>query len=142
MIKLTVKLEYYQIDETSGMKVKLNDTLSFGNMFKGTQKKIPITIFNSGDTTAVSPVVSIAQYPLGNYVDCFKWKKISFDKEKNYSISLKLPDIQPKSWLIGKEVQFEDFNSYPTIAGTRPDQAWLLWKGTDFAWEVIASYIK
>lgn len=136
---MAVNLEYYEIDEASGVKTEIN-AVSFGNMFKGTRKKIPITIFNKGDTTAVSPVVTVKQFPNGSN-ECYTWKKVSFDKEKNFGTTLKLLDIEPNSWLKGKDVQFEDFNNYPTIAGTKPDQSWLLWEGTDFGWEVIASCI-
>lgn len=132
---MTVKLEYYRIDEASGQKDKLNDVLGFGNMFKGTQKKIPITILNTGDTDAVSPVVSVGQYG-DNFNECYKWKKISFDKNQNFVTSLKLPDIKAGKWLNGKNIQFEDFNNYPTVAGTKPDQSWMLWEGTAFGWEV------
>ena len=60
---MAVKLEYYQIDPASKVKTKITNALSFGNMFKGTNKKIPIAIFNAGDTEAVSPTVSIKEYP-------------------------------------------------------------------------------
>lgn len=137
-----VDLEYYSIDEASGLKTKLNNAMSFGNIFKGTRKLVPITIFNNGDTTAVSPSVSIQEYPIGNYTECYKWKKISFSKTDGYVTNLKLPDIQPKSWLKGKDVVMEDFNNYPVIAGTKPDQTWLLWAGTNFAWEVYNGWLQ
>lgn len=139
---MTVDLEFYQIDETNGQKVKLGDAVSFSNMFKGTQKRIPITVFNSGDTIAVSPRVFIEEYPSGKYTECYKWKKLSFDKDKNFTTSLKLSDIEPKSWLKGKTIQFEDFNNYPTIAGTKPDQSWLLWENSSFAWEVYNGWLQ
>lgn len=138
---MAVKLEYYKIDEASGQKEKLNDVLGFGNMFKGTQRKIPITIFNTGDTDAVSPVVSVGQYS-NNFSECYKWKKISFDKNQNFTTSLKLPNIKANSWLSGKTIQFEDFNNYPTVAGTKPDQSWMLWEGTAFGWEVYNGWLQ
>ena len=48
-----VDLEYYQIDEASGLKTKLNNAMSFGNMFKGTRQLIPITVYNNGDTADI-----------------------------------------------------------------------------------------
>lgn len=137
-----VDLEYYQIDEASGLKTKLNNAMSFGNMFKGTRQLIPITVYNNGDTPAVSPTVSIAEYPGGNNAESYKWKKISFSKTDGFTTSLKLPDIEPKSWLKGKDVVMEDFNNYPVIAGTKPDQTWLLWEGTNFGWEVYNGWLQ
>ena len=139
---MAVDLEFYSIDEASGAKTKLNDVYGFGNLFKGTQKRVPITIFNNGDSPAITPKARIAQYPTGGYTECFKWKKLSFMKNGNYTTSLELPDIAPQSWLKGKDVAFEDFNNYPTVAGTKPDQSWLLWKGTDFAWEVYNGWLQ
>ena len=137
-----VNLEYYQIDEASGAKIKLSNAMSFGNMFKGTRQLIPITIFNNGDTPAVSPQVSIAEYPGGKHGESYKWKKISFSKTDGFGTSLKLPDIQPQSWLKGKDIVMEDFNNYPVVAGTKPDQTWLLWAGTNFAWEVYNGWLQ
>lgn len=139
---MAVKLEYYLIDEASGTKQKLGGSLSFGNMFKGSQSKIPITIFNAGDTTAYSPVVTIKQYPGSKYNECYTWKKLSFDKTDGYQYTLTLPDIPPNSWLRGKDVQSEDFNNYPVVAGTKPDQSWLLWEGTSLAWEVYNGWLQ
>ena len=104
---MAVKLEYYQIDPVSKNKTKITSALSFGNMFKGTNKKIPITIFNAGDTEAVSPVISIKEYPDGNYQEPYKWKKVSFDEHKNYTTSLNLPNIKPGEWLEGETVQLK-----------------------------------
>lgn len=139
---MAVKLEYYQIDPASKNKTKITSALSFGNMFKGTNKKIPITIFNAGDTEAVSPVISIKEYPDGNSQEPYKWKKVSFDEHKNYTTSLSLPNIKPGDWLEGETVQFEDFNNYPVVAGTKPDQSWLLWEGGQFAWEVYNGWLQ
>lgn len=139
---MAVNLEYYKIDEASNSKIKINNALEFGAIFKGTQKKIPITIFNSGDSPAISPEVTLTKHPDGKYEDAFKWKKISFDKDKDYGISLKLPDIEPGTWLKGKTVQFENFNDYPSVAGTKPDQSWLLWEGSAFGWEVYNGWLQ
>ena len=55
---MAVDLEFYSIDEASGAKTKLNDVYGFGNLFKGTQKRVPITIFNNGD----SPILYLAKW--------------------------------------------------------------------------------
>lgn len=139
---MTVKLEYYQIDPSSKRKNQIMGALSFGNMFKGTNKKVPITIFNAGDTEAISPVVSIQEYPDGSFTEPYKWKKVSFDEAKNYQNTLKLPTIKPGSWLEGETIQYEDFNNYPVVAGTKPDQSWLLWEASPFAWEVYNGWLQ
>lgn len=115
----------------------MNDTLSFGNIFKGSQSKLAFTIFNAGDTTAVSPTMEIQQYPTGGYTECYQWKKISLSENDGYGIKLSLPDIAPNSWLEGKDIVEEDFNNYPQVAGTKPDQSWMLWNQSDYAWEVL-----
>lgn len=135
-----VNLEYFKVDE-QGKKAPIQGALGFGSMFKGSRKKVPITIFNSGDTPAVSPEISIREYP-GGYSEPYKWKKVSFDENKNFGTSLKLPDIGAGQWLRGKDIRFEDFNSYPTVAGTKPDQAWLLTEDSSFAWEVYNGWLQ
>lgn len=139
---MAVKLEYYQIDPTTKERTPITGALSFGNMFKGAGKKIPITIFNAGDTEAVSPVISIKEYPSGNYKEPYTWKKVSFDERKDFTNSLRLPNLKPNEWLEGKTVQFEDFNSYPVVAGTKPDMSWQLWEGGKFAWEVYNGWLQ
>ena len=114
---MTVQLEYYLVDQQTGQKQKMNDTLSFGNIFKGSQSKLAFTIFNAGDTTAVSPTMEIQQYPTGGYTECYQWKKISLSENDGYGIKLSLPDIAPNSWLQGKDIIEEDFNNYPQVAG-------------------------
>ena len=139
---MAVDLQYYLVDQTNGQKSRINDVVSFGNMFKGSQSKVCITVFNAGDTTAVSPVMEIQQYPTGNYSECHQWKQISMNETDGYSRRLELPDIKPNSWLEGKDIVAEDFNNYPQVAGTKPDQTWLLWKQSDSAWEVYNGWLQ
>ena len=63
---MTVKLDVYNINSINGLKQPTNGVYSFGNMFKGNQARSCFTIFNSGDTPAISPVVTIKPYPTDN----------------------------------------------------------------------------
>lgn len=138
---MSAKLEFYTVDIANGKRTKIEGAMAFGNLFKGTQTRVPITIFNNGDTTAYKPVCSIKQYPDGEYAPV-EWKKLSFNQNTDYGVSLELPDIEPKSWLKGKTVQFENFENYPVVAGTKPDMSWLLWEGTSFGWEVYNGWLQ
>ena len=134
---MAVDLKYYLVDQQTGQRTLMNDTLAFGNLFKGSQSKLAFTIFNEGDTVAVSPTLEIMQYPTGDFDECYQWKRISLSENDGYGIKITLPDIQPNSWLEGKDIVEETFDNYAQIAGTKPDQSWLLWHQSDYAWEVL-----
>jgi hypothetical protein len=140
---LGVELQYYVVDEASGLKTKIENALDLGNLFKGSEKKIPIAIYNAGDETAVTPSVSIAEYIQQgkNYKDAVTWKSLSFDKNSGFTTKLSLPDIEPNSWMAGKEIYMEDFSGYTTATGQRPDQAWTLWQGNEYVWQVYSGYL-
>lgn len=138
---MSANLEFYAVDLDTAARTKLEGSFSFGNIFKGAQKKAAITIFNNGDTTAVAPKCSIKEYPDESGLPV-QWKKLSFNKNTGYNLSLSLPDIEPKSWLKGQTVQFEDFNNYPVVAGTKPDMSWLLTEGTAYGWEVYNGWLQ
>ena len=114
---------------------------SLGNLFKGSQTKFSFTIFNNGDTTAVSPVVSFKRYQ-GGSSEPVTWKKVSFMENTNYDDSLDLPDLEPNSWLTGKDVYSEDFQGYPVIAGIPLSSDWLTWQGVDKTWEVYNGWLQ
>lgn len=139
---MTVDLQYYLVDQQTGQKTRINDAISFGNIFKGSQSKVAFTIFNAGDTVAVSPTMEIQQYPTGGFTECYQWKQISLSETDGYGIKLKLPDIKPNSWLEGKDIVEETFDNYAQIAGTKPDQSWLLWHQSDYAWEVYNGWLQ
>ena len=139
-----VNLDFYVVETSSGLKTKIENNLDFGSLFKGSVKKNAIAIFNSGDETAVSPKVSIAEYFQAgkNYSECVTWKKVSLSENVEYGLSVQLPDIPANSWMAGKDIYFEDFSSYPNAAGTKPDQNWLLWQGNEYVWEIYSGYLQ
>lgn len=142
---MTVKLDFYTVDNVTGTKKKINNIYDFQDIFKGNQAKVKMTIFNSGDTPAVKPVISVKPYEDDygtDYSECVKWKKLSFMENSNFQDALALPDIQPNAWLTGKDVYSEDFQSYPVVAGTKPDMSWQLWSGIDTAWEVYNGWLQ
>lgn len=135
-----VKLEYYKVDEVTGLKEKINNIYSFGNLFKGSQKQIPISIKNVGDTDAISPVITMKQYVSEDgksYPEAYKWKKLGYSKDTITEVELKLPDIKAGGWLEGKDVFTEDFSLYPTVAGTPLGNDWVVWQGTGLSFEVM-----
>jgi hypothetical protein len=141
---MSVDLQFYFVEEATGLKTKIGDALDLGSLFKGTETKTPIAIFNNGSEPAISPKVSIAEYfQVGkNYKDAVTWKTLSLDKNSGYTTSLQLPDIPPKSWMQGKDIYFEDFNLYSTSAGTRPDMNWTTWAGSPYVWEVYNGWLQ
>lgn len=141
---MSVELEFYSLEESTGIKTKLESAYGFGNLFKGAQVKVPIAIFNKGDTEAVNPTAKITEYTVGNgnYSEPYKWKKVSLSKNMGYAQEVKLPTIKPLSWMTGKDVYFEDFSKYPPDSGAKPDQEWSLWGGSDKAWEIYSGYLQ
>lgn len=143
---MSVNLEFYEVDPTTGLKTLIsNNNYSFGNLFKGSQTRACFTIKNTGDSTAVSPIVRITEFPSVTdvkYTDAVTWKRLSFMETTNYGYQLNLPDIKPNSWLEGKDVYSEDFNNYPVIAGTPPDSTWMTWKNVSSAWEVYNGWLQ
>jgi hypothetical protein len=141
---LSVDLELYLVEETSGIKTKIDSVLDLGSIFKGSEKKIPIAIYNNGDEPAINPKASIAEYFQDgkNFHEALTWKKVSMDKSSDFTIMVNLPTVQPKSWMQGKDVYMENFNGYSTTAGTRPDQNWTLWAGSQYVWEVYNGWLQ
>lgn len=142
---MSVKLEFYEYEESSGLKTKIENAYSFGNLFKGAQVKVPIAIFNKGDTEAVDPVASVKEYTLGegDFSECYKWKRISLSKTAGFATEVKLPTIKPNTWMTGKDIFVEDFSKYPPDSGAKPDQDWLLWtSGNDSIWEIYSGYLQ
>lgn len=139
-----VNLEFYAVEPSTGIKTKIENTYDMGSLFKGTQKKIPIAIFNSGDETAIAPRVVISEYFQAgkDYSECVRWKKVSLNENVGYATSVQLPDILPNSWMQGKDLYIEDFTSYPNAAGTKPDQNWMLWAGNEYVWEIYSGYLQ
>lgn len=141
---MTVKLDFYEVDQKTGIKRPIDGAYSFGNIFKGNQKKACFTIFNSGDTPAITPIVSVKEYPSedNKYKEAADWKRISFMESSNYGFKLDLPDIQPNSWLQGKDTYAEDFNNYPVVAGTPLDSTWMTWQNVSTTWEVYNGWLQ
>ena len=105
---MSVDLKFYHYDVNTKQKTLITNGYNLGNLFKGSQKKFSFTIYNDGDTTAVSPFVSFKRYQ-SNSDKPIEWKSVSFMENSNYDKGLELPDIKPKSWLTGKDVYSEDF---------------------------------
>lgn len=141
---MAVKLDFYEVDQKTGLKKPINGAYSFGNIFKGNQKKACFTVFNSGDTPAINPVVSIKEYPSEStdYTEAVTWKRLSFMEASNYGYKLELPDIEPNSWLQGKDTYSEDFNNYPVVAGTPLDSTWMTWQNVSTTWEVYNGWLQ
>lgn len=141
---MAVSLEFYRVEESSGVKTLIGDTMDIGSLFKGADHYIPIAVFNSGDEPAISPKVSVVEFFQDgrDYNEAMQWKSLSLDRHANFLKTINLPDIQPESWMQGKEIYFEDFSSYSTAAGTRPDQSWMLWAGNEFVWEVYNGWLQ
>jgi len=133
-----IDLQFYVIEEASGLKTRIDSNLNLGSIFKGTEKKVPIAIFNAGDETAITPQVSIEEYfQTGkNYLEAKQWKNLSLSKSSDFTTLLQVPDIPANSWMPGKDIYFEDFSQYSTAAGTKPDQNWIVWGGNEYVWEV------
>lgn len=140
-----VRLEYYKVDEATGLKEKINNIYSFGNLFKGSQKQIPISIKNVGDTDAISPVITMKQYVSEDgksYPEAYKWKRLGYSKDTITEVELRLPDIKAGGWLEGKDVFTEDFSLYPTVAGTPLGNDWVVWQGTGLSFEVYNGWLQ
>jgi len=139
-----INLEFYVVEPSTGLQTKIENAYDFGSLFKGTQKRVPFAIFNSGDETAVKPRVSITEYFQSgkDFRECVTWKKLSLNENIGYGTSIQLPDILPNSWMQGKDIYFEDFSAYPNAAGTKPDQNWMLWSGNEYVWEIYSGYLQ
>ena len=141
---MTIDLQFYAVEESSGIKTLIGDTFDIGSLFKGNEVNLPISIYNNGTETAINPRVSIVQYfqEGKNYSQAVTWKKLSLDKNSNFSTSILLPDIPANSWMPGKDIYNENFSGYPTVAGTRPDQDWTVYAGSQYVWEVYSGYLQ
>lgn len=138
-----VNLEFYALEPATGLLTKIEDQYSFGSLFKGSDKKVSIAIFNSGNEPAVSPKAYVAEYfQTGkDFKECLRWKKVSLSENAGYGTQVLLPDIQANSWMQGKDIYFEDFSKYPNAAGTKPDQNWMLYQGNEYVWEIYSGYL-
>ena len=141
---MAVELEFYLVEELTGVKTKIDNILDLGSIFKGTEKKVPIAIYNAGTETAVSPKVRFTQYMQdgSDYYEALTWKTLAEDKYAEFVTSLQLPDIQPKSWLAGKSVQYENFNSYPPIRTALDNESWWVDEGLAGTWKTYSGYIE
>ncbi|MEG2018063.1 MAG: hypothetical protein RR128_06335 [Clostridium sp.] len=141
---MAVDLEFYLYEESSGVKVPIGGAFGFGNLFKGNMSKVAIAIYNKGDTLAVTPTAKVGEYIIDgkDYSECYKWKKISLSKTNGFETKIQLPDIQPDSWMTGKDLFIEDFSKYPPASGAKPDQDWLLWGGSNKTWEIYSGYLQ
>jgi len=138
-----VNLQFYAIEPSTGLIEEITDQYNFGSLFKGTNKKVSIAIFNSGDEPAISPRAYVSEFfQTGkDFKECLRWKKLSLSENAGFATSVVLPDIQPNSWMQGKDIYFEDFSSYPNAAGTKPDQNWMLFQGNEYVWEIYSGYL-
>lgn len=137
---MSVNLKFYSVDD-SGKKKELSGTASFGNIYKGNQSIMRLAIFNEGDSTAFSPILSIKQY--GNYKDSPSWKSLAFDDAAtDWKQELQLEDIDANSWLKGYDERAENRSSYSTAAGTSPDDSWQLWQSAKGYWNVYNGYLQ
>jgi DeoR/GlpR family transcriptional regulator of sugar metabolism len=77
-----VDLQFYYIDEASGQKIKIDNNLNLGSLFKGTESKIPIAIYNNGDEAAISPQAKIFEFFQSgkDFSESVEWKKLSLSK--------------------------------------------------------------
>lgn len=138
---MAVDLQFYQYDVATKQKTLITNGYNMGNIFKGGQSKFSFAIYNNGDTTAVSPIISFKRYQNSSN-EPVTWKKVSFMENSNYGDTLQLPDIKAKSWLTGKDVYSEDFQGYPVIAGTPLSSDWQTWQGVDTTWEVYNGWLQ
>ena len=141
---MTVSLDYYLYDQSTKLKTLISDALDMGSLFKGSESKTAIAIYNSGDETAIKPMVSVAEFMQqgANFKEAITWKSLSLDINAGYITSkLSLPDIPAKSWMSGKDIYFEDFSGYSTSSGSKPDQTWTLWEGNTYVWQIYAGYL-
>lgn len=137
---MAVDLKFYSVDDL-GNKTELNGVTNFGNIYKGNQAIVRLAIYNNGDTTAYDPVLSIKQY--GTNAIAPKWKSLSFDSStSDWSDKLELDDIEPKSWLKGYDIASENWSSYSTLAGTEPDDSWVLKQSSKGYWNVYNGYLQ
>lgn len=137
---MAVDLKFYSVDE-NGSKKELSGVASFGNIYKGNQSIMELAIYNAGDSTAFSPVLSIKQY--GDNKTAPSWKSLSFDSSStDWVQELELDDIEPHSWLRGYDIQTEDWSSYSTAAGTSPSDDWILWQSAKGYFNVYNGYLQ
>lgn len=137
---MAVDLKFYSVDDL-GNKKELTGSASFGNIYKGNQSIMNLAIYNAGDSTAFSPVLSVKQF--GEYKDAPLWKSLSFDANSdNWVTELELDDIEPHSWLRGYNIQTEDWSGYSTAAGTSPSDDWRLWQSANGYWNVYNGYLQ
>lgn len=149
---MAVNLKYYYLEESSGLEIPIKDnptrpdlgpTVEFGALFRGNQAKVGIKIFNEGDTPTAFTTASIGEFNMDGevYPDAYKWKKISLSKTMGFETRISLPDIQPNSWMTGKDIFTEDFSKYPPDLGVQPDIDWKLWGGHK-TWEIYSGYLQ
>lgn len=142
---MAMELEYYVFDERANTKTKIDSNYGFGSIFKGEQVRVPIAIYNPNDYPAVNPVASIMEFTMDenkDYLEAYKWKKLSLSKTMGYEQAVALPTIKPRAWMTGKDVYFENFSSYPPDSGVQPNQDWSLWAGSSKVWEIYSGYLQ
>lgn len=138
---MTANLQFYHYDPSTKQKTLITNGYNMGKLFKGSQSKFAFTIVNTGDTAAVSPIISFKRYQ-NNNTEPIAWKKVSFMENSNYVDELALPDIEPNSALTGKDVYSEDFQGYPVVAGTPLGSDWITWQGVDKTFEVYNGWLQ
>jgi hypothetical protein len=140
---LTVSLEYYWVEPSSGIKTKIDPLYDWGNIFKGNEQKVAIAIYNIGDEPAVGPIVQIDEYLQEgkDYSEAVIWKTLSLGENADFSTSVICPDIPAQSWMPGKDIYYEDFSGWP-FTRTPLDNTWSYVAGGPTVWQVYSAYLE
>lgn len=107
---MAAKLDFYSYDKETKISTLLDGNFSLGNIFKGSFGIGTLRVFNSGDKTAINPIIKISSY--NDNTQILPWKGISFSQDYDFDNSLSLNDIPAGEFATGKDIYYEDFSNY------------------------------
>lgn len=101
---MTVALKFYNENGTTEIDPALG--INFGNLYKGQEKIMGITIKNVGDTDAVMVRASVE----GTDKEAKDWKKLSLSRNGIYAGSVEIPDIPAGQFMPGYSIYASTFS--------------------------------
>ena len=130
---MAAQLDFYKYDEITKVSTILNGEFSLGDIFKGTEGIGSLRLYNSGNKTAVKPILTLKQFEGNDAI--LNWKGLSFSRDYDFTPSLELENVAPGEFATGKNIYVENFDSYD-YQSARPIAGgdWKTWNATIDPW--------
>ena len=130
---MAAQLDFYKYDEITKVSTILDGEFSLGDIFKGTEGIGSLRLYNSGNKTAVKPVLTLKEFEGNDAI--LNWKGLSFSRDYDFTSSLELENVAPGEFATGKNIYVENFDSYD-YQSARPiaGEDWKTWNATIDPW--------